>query len=582
MDNNESPADVNVGRRDLLKMTAATAATAAAATVITTKKSQAQPVPIILVAPSPYLEPWVDPLPIMPVKAAVSALSPVPTKTAQTTGTGANKEVGRDPHQAWGYTPKKFYEVTVKEGKHKFHRDLPWETIWGYDGRFPGPTFKAKYGEPILARFRNKLPSNSVGPGSPEISVHLHNLHTPSESDGYPLDYFSATQAGPGLTPGAFKDHHYPMVCAGIDTYGGYGDPREALGTMWYHDHRVDFTAPNVYRGLCGFFLAYDAIDSGNETHASPALGLPSGAYDVPLVLNNVHFDATSGRLVFDQFNNDGFIGDKTAVNGKVQPFLNVAGRKYRFRFLNGSTARFYDLQLFSSMGFNQGFTYIANDGNLLPYPLRNRTSVRIAPAERGEIVIDFSAYPEGTELFLTNRMLHEDGRGPTEGKFVSPATEILKFIVGPQRNDPSRVPDVLRELPALPSLVGLPTRTFTFNRSGGMWTINERLFDNTSRASPAKGATEIWVLRNENDGWQHPVHIHFEEGRILSRKSLETGRTVQPPAHERGRKDVYNVGELEEVRVLMRFRDFTGKYVMHCHNLTHEDHGMMMRFDIV
>ena len=563
-------------------MTAATAATAVAAIAVTTKKSEAQSVPTVLVAPSPYLEPWVDALPIMPVKASVpvTALTPRPKQIA------AAGEVGRALHPAWGaFPPKKYYEVTVKEGQHRFHRDLPEETIWGYDGIFPGPTFKANYGTPILVRYRNNLPTNAVGPGSPEISVHLHNLHTPSESDGNPVDYFSSTKSGPGLTKaGAFKDHHYPMVYAGVDAFGGIGDPNEALGTMWYHDHRVDFTAPNVYRGLCGFFLAFDAIDSGNETHQSPALGLPSGAYDVPLVLNNVHFDS-SGKLFFDQFNNDGFIGDKTAVNGKVQPYFNVAGRKYRFRFLNGSTARFYDLQLFSDMGFIQGFTYIANDGNLLPYPLLDRTNLRIAPAERGEIVIDFSVYPEGTELFLTNRLLHLDGRGPKEGQFVSPPAQLLKFIVGPQKNDPSRVPDVLRELPPVPTPEEqklLPVRTFTFNRSGGMWTVNERLFDNTPHASPQKGSTEIWVLRNENDGWQHPVHIHFEEGRILSRRSLSRTVAVPPPAHERGRKDVYVVGELEEVRVLLRFRDFTGKYVMHCHNLTHEDHGMMMRWDIV
>ncbi|MFM9883873.1 MAG: multicopper oxidase family protein [Burkholderiales bacterium] len=567
----KSTTNVDVGKRDLLKMTAATAASVAAVSVITTKKSQAQPVPTILVQPSPATTPWLEALPVMPKKETVSTLSPTPART-RVTG-----EVGRAAHQAWAnFKPKKYYEVRIQERDHSFHPELPKQKIWGYDGTFPGPTFHAKYGEPMLVRFRNELPPNAAGPGSPEISVHLHNLHTPSESDGFPMDYFSPTKAGPGLTPGAFKDHHYPMVYAGLDTFGGIGDPREALGTMWYHDHRVEFTSPNVYRGLCGFFLAFDAIDSGNENDTNPlALKLPSGEYDVPLVLNNVHFDA-QGRLFFDQFGNDGFIGDKTAINGKILPYFNVARRKYRFRFLDGSVARFYDLQV-RYKGFVQPLTYIANDGNLIQAPL-NRSNVRIAPAERADVVVDFSRYPIGAELFLVNRLIHEDGRQPKDGKFLEPPTPILKFVVdrNPPAPDVSRVPSILRLLPPVDLTEVVNTRHFDFDRSGGMWTINERLFDNTPQAAPRKGTAEIWVLKNQNDGWQHPVHIHFEEGRILSRNG------VPPPVHERGRKDVYVVGENEEVQVFIRFRDFLGKYVMHCHNLTHEDHGMMMRFDVV
>jgi FtsP/CotA-like multicopper oxidase with cupredoxin domain len=428
----------------------------------------------------------------------------------------------------------------------------------------------------MLVRFRNQLPPLAQGYGSPEISVHLHNLHTPSESDGYPVDWFSPAACGSTLAnPGYYKDHHYPMVYAGVEQFGGIGDAREALGTLWYHDHRTDFTAPNVYRGMAGFFLAFDELDSGNEQDANPlALRLPSGEYDVPLLLADKRFDS-GGYLAFDQFNGDGFIGDKFTVNGKIQPVWRVQRRKYRLRILDGGPSRFYDLQLRLGNAA-QSFSYIANDGNLLPAPL-SRNSVRLGPAERADIVVDFSRYGVGTELYLVNRLNQLDGRKP-EKDFLNPPTQLMKIIVDrePSEPDVSRVPAALRELPPINTSEAVRTRSFEFGRSSGVWTINDRLFNNRAIASPAKGTAEIWVLRNLSGGWAHPVHIHFEEGRILARNG------AAPPAHERGRKDVYVIGPSETVRVFLHFRDYLGKYVMHCHNTVHEDHAMMARWDIV
>ena len=223
-----------------------------------------------------------------------------------------------------------------------------------------------------------------------------------------------------------------------------------------------------------------------------------------------------------------------------------------------------------------QSFSHIANDGNLLPAPLA-RSSVRLGPAERADIVVDFSRYGVGTELFLVNRLNHLDGRKP-ENDFLVPPTQLMKIIVDrePSAPDVSRVPATLRELPPLDTSEAVRTRRFDFGRTGGAWVINDRLFNNRPIASPVKGTAEIWVLRNLSGGWAHPVHIHFEEGRILSRNG------ATPPAHERGRKDVYVVGPGETVRVFLRFRDYEGKYVMHCHNTVHEDHAMMARWDIV
>jgi FtsP/CotA-like multicopper oxidase with cupredoxin domain len=490
-------------------------------------------------------------------------MNPVPT------GVRGLGECGRDNHVAWGaHPPVDLYRVKVEIGSHKFHADLPTEKVWGYNGTYPGTTIHARYGRPILMRLENKLPSNVTGWGSPDVSLHLHNMHTPSASDGNPLDWWSRSAYGPGLSaPGEYKDHHYPMVYAG-------GDYREALGTLWFHDHRLDYTAGNVYRGMAAFFLAFDHLDSGDENDPNPeALRLPSGNFDVPLMLSDRQLDS-SGYDVFDDFNTDGFVGDKFMVNGKIQPYFNVSPRKYRLRFLNAAISRTYDLQI-RHQGRAQQLLQIATDGNLLPSAIP-RTNITLGVAERADVVIDFSKLA-GAELFLVNRFKQIDGRKPDDVLLADPPA-MLKFVVGNSLADPdrSRVPSTLRPLPPIDMSEVVATRDFVFARDGGAWTINGKFFNGQPVATPKLGTAEIWNLRNLSGGWNHPVHIHFEEGRILSRNGLP------PPPHERGRKDVYLLGPNESVRVFLRFRDFTGKYVMHCHNLIHEDHAMMVRYDIL
>jgi FtsP/CotA-like multicopper oxidase with cupredoxin domain len=529
---------------------------------------------------SPATTPFVTSLPLPPIKAASASLNPEPTINA---GVG---EVGRVDHQRWQeLAPRVFYEIHVKEKKyHVFHPELPAQPVWGYDGLYPGPTFVSRVGTPALVRIYNDLPANHTGFGSPEICTHLHGSHDASESDGFPSDWYSRTKAGLTLThPGQYKDHHYPNTYAGYDASPStFGDPRDAIGTMWYHDHRIDFTAPNVYKGLSGFHLLFDDLDSGNENDPNQhALKLPSGVgvYDIPLVFQDKQFDS-SGMLFYDQFDPEGALGDKFCVNGVVQPFFHVQPRKYRFRLLNGSVGRFYEFFLVQKLTngkfVDQTFIYIANDGNLLPAPIRDMKSVRLGMAERADIVIDFSKYP-GSQLFLVNRMEQNDPRGPT-GNIVQPGTQILRFDVASQPvSDPSRVPDALRALPELDLAKVVKSRTWEFNRSGGGWMVNNQFFDfERISASPKRGTAEIWTLKNGGGGWWHPVHIHLEEGRILSRNGKP------PPPHEIGRKDVYVLMPDEEVKVLLHFRDFQGKYVMHCHNTAHEDHAMMVRWDVV
>jgi FtsP/CotA-like multicopper oxidase with cupredoxin domain len=417
----------------------------------------------------------------------------------------------------------------------------------------------------------------------------LHNLHAASGCDGFATDYFSPTKyyqlpgsanSTAGLTRcGLFKDHHYPNVYAGFTgPFAPGGDPREALGTLWYHDHREGHTAPNVYKGLAGFYLLFDKLDSGNENDPSPeALRLPSGIgkYDIPLMFQDLQFDA-SGYLWFNTFDNDGFLGDKFAVNGKVQPFFKVERRKYRFRLLDASVARFYEFYLMHK-GVAQDFAYIANDGNLLPAPL-TMNNVRLGPSNRADIVVDFSKYAMGDELFIVNRLEQLNGRGPT-GTLLTPGTPILKFIVGdlPLAKDNSQVPARLRELPDISALIKkAKKRNFRFGKVNAVWTVNGEIFDaEVASVEVQHGEAEIWELEVKGNWW-HPIHIHLEEGRILSRNGKP------PPPHEMGRKDTYALGPGEKVQVLLQFRDFSGKYMMHCHNTVHEDHAMMMRWDIV
>ncbi len=485
----------------------------------------------------------------------VSSLEDMPTSA-----------VGR-PHQRFDeFLPVKLYEMRVRPFQHRFHPDLAPSTLWGYSDLSPGPLFRARYGEPILVRIHNDLPveGDESGFGIPETTTHLHNAHTASESDGFPGDFYP---------PGVFHDHHYPNVLAG-------GDAREALGTLWYHDHRADFTAQNTYKGLVGQFWLYDDIDSGDENDPNPkALRLPSGEYDVPLVFADKTFDQTPDHQLFmDIFNFDGFLGDHMVVNGAVQPYFKVARRKYRFRMLNVGPSRFYKFALSNG----DDFTVIANDGNLLPHSVE-LGGVRITPAERIDVVVDFSDAEIGDEIYLVNVMDQINGAGPTGIELpLDEADRVMKFIVDRDAPDPSRVPRKLRSRPQiLPHEIDR-TRVFEFDRASDGWTINGKLFDFTrvDEVIPA-GSTERWILRNMAEDWSHPVHIHLEEHQIVAR------RGVNPPDRDRtriekGRKDVSVIDPGEELEIFLRFRTWTGRYPIHCHNTVHEDHAMMLRWEVV
>lgn len=525
---------------------------------------------------------------------ATEYLDPSPQAIANTTA----GECGRNDiqnfenfHTENGYDE---YMLIAQEAMHKFTTapNYPEQPIWGYDGVYPGPTFHARYGRPMVTRLVNDLPQDHIGYGTPEVSMHLHNMHTGSESDGFPGDYWSPNKYGPTLNDvGLYKDHCYHNVYAGYDNSrnpshpdfideNAIGDPREALGTLWYHDHTLDSTNANVIKGMAGFYLIFDDLDSGDENDPNDyALRLPSGEYDVPLMFQDMRFDA-SGHQFVDQMSPEGAVGDMVVVDGKIKPFLNVARRKYRLRLLNGGPTRDYEFNLVYN-GVAKPFTRISSDGNLFEYPMMNQTAVNLSVAERADIIVDFSAFPLNAEVYLVNRLIQTTTRKPDGLSTIAAGNQVIKFKVNrnPTTPDNSRVLTAgtfMRELPPLPTQIAA-RRTFVFGRNNGVWTVNGKIFNvNTVIAAPKKGTAEIWTLRNDGGGWLHPIHIHFEEGRMLKRNG------ATPPLYERGRKDVFPLPPNGEVEVLFQFRDFNGKYIIHCHNLVHEDHAMMLRYDIV
>lgn len=504
-------------------------------------------------------------------------------------------------HQAWGkpgplgnFAPRKWYEMRVKEFKHVWHRDLPagnsGQSAWGFDSMVPGPMYRTRYGEPHFVRIHNDLPSRNLGFGINQITTHMHNLHSPSESDGNPL-----------LTnySGHYYDYHYPNVYAGVKEYGGLGDPNEALGTLWYHDHKLDFTAQNVYAGLAGMNSIYDAwtaytddpryrndpnaVNMGDFGDETRGWRLPSGdnfEFDVGLVFHDRQFDPR-GVDFFPLTCLDGALGDKITVNGKIQPYFPVKQRRYRLRMLNMGPSRFHWWFLRVN-GKYVPMTVIANDGNLLPAPV-TVASFKQAVAERFDVLIDFSKFKPTDEIILVNRADQDDGRGPS-GKLASRGMEALKFVVraGAVKDESMPIEQIkaLRPLPKMDTPVARK-RTWRFDRSGGEWTVNGESYNRQAiLAEIPEGSAEQWTIINGGGSWSHPIHIHYEEHRILRYNGVAPSATTNPL--EFSRKDVIRLDPNATVEVYMRFRDYKGIYPMHCHNAVHEDHAMMVMCKIV
>ncbi len=579
----------------------------------------------------PCAWPWTDPLPIPKTCVPVSACKgPAPEKgqclekynmwnpgKGELGGFEDFTEARSEEHQRWdelgGLAACTKYELMAREIDWNFYSAAEYPSfnskVWTYVDMNPDSNgdyatgvlrFKAQYGKPVLMRMYNCLPKDgrdNQGFGINQCTPHLHNAHNPPESDGGPLRFWDS---------GKWYDFWYPNVRAGFASTHKNGtthpnglwcpgDWQETQSTLWFHDHRFDFTAQNVYKGLASFYTLFSddiKLDTDNE---ATGLRFPSGEYDIPLLFTDKVFDQ-SGQMFFDLFNIEGIVGDQQTVNFKIKPYLDVKRRKYRFRFLDAGPSRFIEL----SLSNGAKMTRIANCGNLLP-KAQIVSSIRLGVAERADVIIDFSTYAPGTVIHLENRLEQLSGKGPT-GKILpsSDKTKLLKFIVSADS-----VVDNSASLAKLQSqtMVPMPTkktvtkkRKFDFSTSNGAWVVNGQFFNPTViSAYPVEGTAEEWTLTS-GGGWSHPVHIHHEEFHIISRNGVPTPNPALtsnpfPVSEDISRKDVTRIGQATQVQsttgtssltFYMQFRDWYGDYPMHCHNVVHEDHAMMIRWKIV
>jgi FtsP/CotA-like multicopper oxidase with cupredoxin domain len=562
-------------------------------------------------------------------------------------------------------------------------RKMPSSTQFRFAGGLP--RINAMYGKPVVVRFNNTLDKNPKNLdvqdfGAPDRSflTHLHNGHTAPESDGNPHYSMRYGPKHQGYPPGTSVDNLYLNWPAG-------GQESEKQSFFWFHDHRMDHTGSNVYKGCVGMYPIYDPlIDSGDEK--APGLKLPGVKtdykdgtfdveYDIPMAFVDYRFDdgvtlhndihdsehnAEYGKLPFSSLKtrpnpnthpewwgqtfyrhlpNHGFVGDVFTVNGTAYPTYTVKRRKYRLRFLDASISRIYEFKLMSS---TQGpkaakdlnlkgdtelqgqyripdgqqcmkFTQIANDGGLLPFPIV-RDSFELWPAKRREFIVDFTKYQDGSPttkgdvIYLTNVMKMPDGRMWSNSSRFSPdpnyKVPMIKIIIGDDAPDDSVMPGPttkLRDLPPLPSdWKNMLNDRLIFEVKRGSaggeteWLINGRPFDpttpETSLKNPAgksplaqqkMGSYNVWEIRNGGGGWVHPFHLHMEEHRTVMRNGRDV--TAGDPAHpdDIGREDLVALDPSESTIIYRGFRDFTGPYVAHCHNLAHEDHAMMFGWEI-
>ncbi|ARV57482.1 bilirubin oxidase [Nostocales cyanobacterium HT-58-2] len=418
-----------------------------------------------------------------------------------------------------------YYQITMRKARVEI---LPGQTteIWGYNGIFPGPVIRQRRNRVSTLRFINNLDVNT--------SLHLHGMTSSPQYDGYAEDF---------IPPGYYKDYVY-------------SNNTSAAANLWYHDHALAQSSQNVYRGLAGMYIVQDDEEL--------ALPLPKGNYDIPVIIQDRQF-APDGSLIFDNRNQTSVMGDVITVNGVPWPRMQVANRKYRFRVLNASISRSYRLAL--STG--DQLTVIGTDSGLMSAPV-NTPDIRLAMGERYDLIIDFSRYAIGTRVELQNLFLPNNA-------FFDNIDRIMCFDVVRSETDDSVVPNTLRNLEFIPEAAAVRTRDFVVQqRNDGVWVINGNGWDrNRVDANPQLEEVEIWTLRNTANVSFHPMHLHLIDAQILDRNG-------QPPfPYERGWKDVFYVGENETVRVIGRFRSYSGKFMYHCHNMVHEDRDMMSQFQV-
>ncbi|MDP4171712.1 MAG: multicopper oxidase domain-containing protein, partial [Bacillota bacterium] len=388
-----------------------------------------------------------------------------------------------------------YYEVTMKEFRHVFHRDLPPTTVWGYNGLYPGPTFEAVTGERVYVQWNNNLPDQHLLPvdhtvhgaekDKPDVRtvVHLHGGRTEPDSDGYPDAWFTNEfqQTGPFFKKKIYEYHNL-----------------ESARTLWYHDHAIGITRLNVYAGLAGFYLIRDALER--------SLPLPKNEFDIPLLIQDKSFHP-DGSLKYPirskEFSGSvtpsivpEFSGDVMTVNGKAWPFLEVEPRRYRFRLLNASNSRYINIYLEE----NNSFYQIATDSGFLERPIAIN-SLTLAPAERAEVVIDFT--------HLAGKVLNLRNNAPTpfpNGEPVEPDTtgSIMQFRISKKLSsfDDPPLPAALVGINWLSEKAANVSRFLELNEDKDRFgrpfmLLDKKMWDSPISENPVINSLEIWNFIN-------------------------------------------------------------------------------------
>ncbi|MDQ1593504.1 MAG: hypothetical protein QOH40_60 [Arthrobacter pascens] len=463
---------------------------------------------------------------------------------------------GRDPDGR----PFAKYSLSQKLGQAQIARGLS-TTIAGYNGTFPGPTIRVPQGTRTEVRISNRLPAKGLLYTDTFNTVtHLHGSASLPQYDGYANDR---------TAPGRVKNYHYPNW--------------QTARTLWYHDHNHMLTAQGVYSGLAAFHPLSDLHEQAQ---------LPQGEFDVPILVSDVMLNA-NGSLGYNDNGHAGLWGDIITVNGVPWPTMKVKPRIYRFRVLDASISRSYR----PTLSTGDPFYVVGTDAGMTP-KVQAVSSWRQGTAERYEVLIDFRRYKPGQAVELRNLSNKNNVNFANTGK-------VMKFQV--VADSPS--PAGSRSLSSIPSTLdvgeppskatgGLDTMKLTpdmavakrilrVRREHGEWTINGDTWEgvedsNFTRlfANPQRNQVEQWTIVNESGGWFHPVHIHLIDGKIIARNT----NGGKPFAWENGPKDVFYAGENESITVLMQFdtgKQEGGRYMVHCHNLVHEDHDMMVQFSV-
>ena len=405
-----------------------------------------------------------------------------------------------------------------------------------------GPSFRINKGDAVNILLRNNL--------SEHTNIHWHGLKVPALMDGHPDQLANA---------GGTFSYQFTV--------------NQRAGLSWYHPHPHQATGKQVFQGLAGLFIINDAEET--------ALNLPSGQYELPLVIQDKRI--TANGITYNPSMEEvmaGFMGESVLVNGVFAPYTEVATRYYRLRVLNGSNARIYNLALSN----NADMIIIGNDGGLLKNPVSVK-DILIAPGERLDVLVNFGAVAVGTEIFLVNKEF--GNAGDAQGK---QGFKIMKFKVVVAATGSFTVPATLSVVTTLSASSAVKTRTFEISNAmehhgvpmnDGMrmrHRINGKLFDsNRIDENVTANTNEIWVFDNNKGDEPHPMHLHGVFFQVLQRSGGRGNLIVS----ENGWKDTVLVMPGEVVRVLVPFENNTGKFVFHCHNLEHEDDGMMLQYQL-